>query len=479
MPRKTNLVYYATAAILAGVLFALFHIFPLSGDDWFREDLGASLHSVGDLVQAVIQKWSTTNGRILGNALAYTAGSRPIVRDVMRTGFLLLIIILLTRMTQLKSAPGLLLCTALVLFLPRVMFRDIYPWAAGYFNYVPPVAFSLLAMYLIPQFWEGKPIGNSKIRSAALFLTAFAAQLFVENITLYMVASAAFLNVWQYVRYRKISAELLCELIGAIGGAVLLFASPSYQAIFLRGEAYQFSGTSGLQSILVSAQENCGTVFHSLLADCPVLYLSITMLLGISLFHAPKAVTADRVAFALLILCSAAFIIGDWSDYVTAGICLLWFLLTDVSIFRLKKDSCKKALYFLPASLCAAFPLLFVSPIGPRCLYISYVFLLVAALDLLSGLNLKLKCMNLVCSALCAAVIIFDWCIYYPLHQADLSRRRMIEDAMAQGMQSVTVPTYQNGQWLRDPDSPKMQYAYYYETPNDFTITFVPQETSK
>ncbi len=479
MPRKTNLGYYATAAILAGVLFALFHIFPLTGDDWFREDLGASLHSVGDLVQTIIQKWSTTNGRILGNVLAYTAGSRPIVRDVMRTGFLLIIILLLARMTQFRTTSGLLLCMALVLSLPRIMFREVYPWAAGYFNYVPPVALALLAMYLIPEAWEGKSVGNSKTRSAALFLIAFAAQLFVENITFYMVVSAAALNLVQYIRNRKLSAELLCYLIGAIGGAILLFASPSYQAIFLRGEVYHFSGTNGLQSILMSAQNNCGTVFHSLLADCPILYLSITILLGISLFRAPKATTTDRVLLVLLIICSAAFIKGDWSDSVTAGICLLWFLLAAISIFRLKKGTCQKALYFLLASFCAAFPLLFVSPIGPRCLYISYVFLLVVALDLLSGLNLKLKFTGPICGVVCAAVICFDWSVYYPLHQADLSRRMMIEDAMAQGLQSVTVPTYQNGQWLWDPDSPKMQYTYYYETPNDFTITFVPQETSK
>ena len=64
--------------------FTLFRTFPLSGDDWFREGLGASLHSIGDLACVVAEKWRTTNGRILGNILAYSAGSRPILRDLLR-----------------------------------------------------------------------------------------------------------------------------------------------------------------------------------------------------------------------------------------------------------------------------------------------------------------------------------------------------------------------------------------------------------
>lgn len=118
MQKKTNTLYYVTAVILAVLLFLLFRIFPLTGDDWFREGLGASLHSVQDLVRTVAQKWSTSNGRILGNVLAYTAGSRPIVRDVLRAGILLLLVVWLSRITKQRTASGLLLCTALVLFCP-------------------------------------------------------------------------------------------------------------------------------------------------------------------------------------------------------------------------------------------------------------------------------------------------------------------------------------------------------------------------
>jgi len=477
--KKTNTLYYVTAVILAVLLFLLFRIFPLTGDDWFREGLGASLHSVQDLVRTVAQKWSTSNGRILGNVLAYTAGSRPIVRDVLRAGILLLLVVWLSRITKQWTASGLLLCTALVLFLPSTMFREVYPWAAGYFNYVPPVALALLALCLIPELWAGKPAGNSIKRSIALFFVAFSAQLFVENVTFYVVCSAAALNIYQCVRYRKCSAELLCYLIGSIMGAALLLASPSYLDIFFRGENYQIGATHGLRGLLTSARNNCGTVFHALLADCPVLYLSITALLGAYLLRAQKPTAAEKIGFVLLVGCCAAFLFRTWSDRVTVGISLLWLLLVAVAVFRLRKAIGGKAFYFLLSALCAAFPLLFVNPIGPRCLYISYVFLLAVALELLSGLKLNFKFAFPVCAVLCAAVIVFNWSVYYPLHQVDVQQRSAIEDAIARGERSVEVQAYPSDRWLWEPDTPKMQYAYYYQTPNDFTITFVPQETSK
>jgi len=43
------------------LLFTLCRLFPLVGDDWFREALGASLHSPADLLREVTARWSTVN----------------------------------------------------------------------------------------------------------------------------------------------------------------------------------------------------------------------------------------------------------------------------------------------------------------------------------------------------------------------------------------------------------------------------------
>lgn len=408
--------------LLAAVLFALFSIFPLTGDDWFRESLGASLGGVGDLVRTVARKWSTTNGRILGNVLAYTAGSRPIVRDIMRTLITFGLIALLARVSGLRKASGLLLCAAAVIALPREMFREIYPWAAGYFNYVPPVALALGALALMPEVFAWQEINAGKARCAALFFLGFASQLFVENITFYVLCAAGILNVLQLVRHKRLSAVLVCYFIGALLGAVLL--------------------------------------------------------LGVYIVRS-KPKTSDVICLAAMLACCACLLLGEWSDIVTALICLAWFALSAAAIVRRTGQVCGKAMYFMLAALCAAFPLLFVNPIGPRCLYVSYVFLLAVALSLLSGLKLSFRhtCPLCLCMFVGTAALLAT--IYYPLHKTDMQQRELIEDALARGDREVTVPAYEDGSWLWDADSCKMEYAYYYDVPGDLKIIFAARNTGE
>ena len=472
MQKRSERLYWLTAAALAAALFALFRIFPLTGDDWFREGLGASLHSAGDLARTVAQKWSTTNGRILGNVLAYSAGSRPLLRDLLRTAITLALAALLARVTNHRSAAGLALCAALVLALPREMFREIYPWAAGYFNYVPPVALSLGALALMQWLFTDQDVRGGKARCAVLFLTGFAAQLFIENVTFYVLCSAGIVNLWQLVCRRRLSAPLMWYLFGAVLGAALLLASPSYLDILLRGEGYQVSAVGGLAGLIESARKNQETVFRYLLADCPLLYGSVTLLLGARLFRTRRFGAVDLALFGLLLGCCAALFFGTWTVNGTSGLCLAWFVLAAAAVVRWTEGAWAMPLYFLLAALCAAFPLLFVSPIGPRCLYASYVFLLAAALSLLEEKALSAVWTRAACVLTCAAVLAFYASVYLPLHRTDVAQRKTIEEAMARGEQTVTVPAYSDHRWLWEPDTPKMQYAYYYKVPGDLTIEF-------
>ena len=119
-------------------------------------------------------------------------------------------------------------------------------------------------------------------------------------------------------------------------------------------------------------------------------------------------------------------------------------------------------------------------PIGPRCLYVSYVFLLAVALSLLSGLKLSFRHACPVCLCLFVGTAAIFAAIYYPLHKTDMQQRELIEDALARGDREVTVPAYEDSSWLWDADSDKMKYAYYYEEPGDLKINFaLPEGNSK
>lgn len=359
MKRETDRLRVFTMLALAAALFTLFRTFPLSGDDWFREGLGASLHSIGDLACVVAEKWRTTNGRILGNILAYSAGSRPILRDLLRALITLVLIALLARVSKLTSTAGLLLCAAAVFTLPRELFREAYPWAAGYFNYVPPVACLLAALALTDAVFAGKALRESAPRCLALFALGFASQLFVENVTLCTLCAAGLMTLWYLLRERRLSPSLLCWLLGALGGAALLFASPSYAVILHGGGMYHAGVSGGLAGLLASAQKNSATVFRFLLADCPVLYVSVAALLTL-FFARGRRRAADISLLAALLSCTAALPLHTLlrlSDGALAALCLAWFLLAILGTLCWTAGALRaRGCFFLLLSLSAALP---------------------------------------------------------------------------------------------------------------------------
>ena len=473
--RETKRERFLTAALLCALLFALFRCFPLSGDDWFREGLGASLHSAGDLARTVAEKWRTTNGRILGNVLAYSAGSRPLLRDALRALITAGVIVLLARVSGLRTAAGMLLCAAAVLALPRELFREVYPWAAGYFNYVPPVMLLLAAFGLAGGEIEDEPPRAGALRWAILFALGFAAQLFVENVTACTLCAAAGLNLWYLLQKRRLSLPLIGFLLGALCGAVLLLASPSYAAIFGGSGSYQAGVGAGLAGLLASARENQATVFRFLLADCPLLYGSSAALLAVY-FARGKRRAADLALLSALLTVTAALPLRGrlgLADGAVSALCLAWFALTALCALRWTKGGIRtRTVFFLCAALCAALPLLFVSPIGPRCLYASYVFLLGASCSLLAGLGIRQRAALPVCALLCIATAALWAAAYLPLREEVAQQQTLIEEAMARGERTVCVPACGGETLLWEPNSAKMEHAYYYETPGDLTIEF-------
>ena len=449
------------AAVLFGALFLLCRQFPLTGDDWFREALGASIHSPADLLRIVAARWATVNGRVLGNILAYTAGSRPLLRELMRALFLLALAELLARTAQLRGWRGLLLCTAAVLALPQAMFCQIYPWAAGFFNYVPPVVLLLASLVLAGPVLDGRPIEESPQRGAALFLLGFGQQLFVENNTLYALCVSFALLVW--------------DPPNALGAA-LLFASPSYRSIGQTGGAYQSSLGGGLAGLLASARVNLPPVLQYLILDCPVLYWGLTAL-ALLLWLKNRRGLPDHLLAAVLALSCLVLAWGGFRPAVTAAV---WGLALTLALWRWvpERPARARALFLWLGAPVAAAPLLFVNPIGPRCLFLSYVLMLAAAGVLVRALEpeqLNGWLSGLVPAALAAAVLCFFLSVYQPFHQVEELRTQALNRALASRASAVSLPAYDHGGWLWDADSAfKMEQYYYRKTPGDLTITFVP-----
>jgi hypothetical protein len=469
-------------AVLFLALFWLCWLFPLTGDDWFREELGRSIHSIPDLIQAVVTRWQTTNGRILGNVLAYSAGGRKILRELLRSSITLAAVAVVSRHWAKGSLAGLLLSAAALLALPRNMFREIYPWAAGFFNYVPPVVLILAALSLADPVFDDQPIQESRPRAVGIFLLGFCGQLFIENDTLYALCAALALLVWYRWRQKKWSPTLIAFFLGAVLGAALLFTSPSYGLISQSG-GYELDLSHGLYGLIITACVNQQTVLTYLLSGCPVVYLSLTGL-GLVWFARSERQWPDKLSAAVLILGCACFTVGQMVSlpmWVTPPVVLLWGMSMILGCWRWLPQGGRRtrALFFGLSAVVAAVPLLLVTPIGPRCLYLSYVLLLLAAGQMLAALSpapFSRKKLTAGAAVALAAVLVFNLWLFLPIHRQEAVRLGALESAMEAQQSTVSIPSFPHGEYLWDADSFKIQYRYYYETPGDLAVTYVPAD---
>ena len=455
-------------------LLALCGLFPLTGDDWFREELGRRLTGPTDLLEAVLAGWRTYNGRILGNLLAYAAGSRRLLRELLRAAFLFGTVRLAAGHGGFRTVWGTLLTAAALLALPRDIFAQIYPWAAGFFNYVPPAALALAALRMLEDLFAERPVPGGVPRAAAVFLLGLCGALFVEHVTLYGVWAGAVLLVWSWRRgLPKAPAAAFCA--GTLLGAILLFLSPSYGLIW-GGGVY----SAGLWA---NAGENLPVVVSGLISRCPVLYLTLTAL-GLAWFAASRRTGLDRLLAALLALGCGCFILCGLRGRWTGGEALaavLWgtALWTGCRRWLPKGERRNRALFFLAGAGVGALPLLAVSPIGPRCLYWSYVCLTIAAGNLLSALPLGLLPRRPVRGAalgLAVGVLAFYLALFLPIHALEGERLAALEEAVAQGRREVVLPAYPHGEYLWEGDTDKIGSRFYIQEPGDLSISFVPAE---
>lgn len=455
-------------------LLALCGLFPLTGDDWFREELGRRLTGPTDLLEAVLTGWRTYNGRILGNLLAYAAGSRRLLRELLRAAFLFGTVRLAAGHGGFRTVWGTLLTAAALLALPRDMFAQIYPWAAGFFNYVPPTALALAALRMLEDLFAERPVPGGVPRAAAVFLLGLCGALFVEHVTLYGVWAGAVLLVWSW-RRGIASAPVAAFCAGTLLGALALFLSPSYGLIW-GGGAY----SAGLWA---NAGENLPVVVSGLISRCPVLYLTLTAL-GLAWFAASRRTGPDRLLAALLALGCGCFILCGLRGRWTGGEALaavLWGapLWTGCRRWLPKGERRNRALFFLASAGVGALPLLAVSPIGPRCLYWSYVCLVISAGNLLSALPLGLlprRPVRGTALGLAAGVLAFYLALFLPIHALEGERLAALEEAVAQGRREVVLPAYPNGDYLWEGDTDKIGSRFYIQEPGDLSISFVPAE---
>lgn len=485
IPRKKGreYVYWLVGLTAAAVLiFWLSWLFPRTSDDWLREVVGNQIHSPKEMLDIVWAKWCSSNSRVMGNILAYSAACRPVLRAVLRGAFLFGAALMTSRVIGFTTVSGFLLTTACVLAVPADMFAQIYPWAAGFFNYVPPVVILFVCLRLMDGVFDGNAVSDHPIRIAVLFVLGFCGQLFMENNTLYAVWAGFVLLLWYGVKQKRLSRSILSFWAGTILGAAALFLSPSYLKITQEDNAYSL----GVRDLWAKIQENQAIILKFTVTQCPVIFGSLSVL-ALLLFVRKRRTAADWILAAGIAL-TGLLLLNQYSGLVSFLLLpeqdpvlpLVWLLLIGLAglAWVSEKGLRSRTIFFWVSAIVAAVPLLVVSPIGSRCLYLSYLCLIVTAGLMLRDLRLRWVSGTgglLLSAALAVCVLAYDLHIFTQIHTVDIARTAQIERAMAAHEAAVTIPDYPHEEYLWAPRV-SMEYWYYYEEPGDFHIIFEGQE---
>lgn len=343
-----------------------------SHDDFFVPDTGLSFSG------SVQYSLTMGNGRFIGNILGNFLPTRFVPNLILRSLTLYGIILLFAAVFTGFDTRGLLLSAALFVFPGVDVFAQAYQWSHGFWNYVPPVLIMLAALAVMKYRKDGG--------CTALVLCGIAQCLFAENITVVCV----FVAVCIFAFGRNNPSPRIAYLIGTlVGGAVMLLMPKLLHAEALnwyRGVSYGH----GLERIKEVFSDNLLLIIRTV---CQWVLLW-TLLFVCFLLRAWRQKKRAAVILLPVFAVSLGYSFYGTRHFLTEHYfsplnlpTVLAFLLAFACFVALTLLLCDRALLlrllfpFLVTGLSVC-ELLFVAPIGSRCLFVSYAAISVFAVML-------------------------------------------------------------------------------------------------
>ncbi|MDO5688929.1 MAG: DUF6056 family protein [Tissierellia bacterium] len=468
------------------LIFLICYLFPSTGDDWDRIAFTKrNLQGFYDLAQ---YQYANLNGRVIGNLLSYLLIGR-VPRAIAKTLALFALTGLIAELSRIRHAVKWPLAIFVVMSVPRLIFVQVYPWTAGFFNYVPPMIGILYVITQLTPLFKGRALISSAPKTISSFLIGIVLCLFVEHVTLLTLVMATFIVLWQLLRKERPAPWTTAFLLGAILGCVILFGSPVYGEILTAEDSYRSipKNADSLADILV---QNYRAFSRYMLFENPVFLVLVCILIAtVRRVFARRA--RDPILLWFLALPVYVFIsrvpLGEIFYFslenmqsrcflpliLDAGIYLITYLMLFVTGFHaVKLPAWRRQYAFLLGTIpVIVAPLFVVRPVLARNYYSTYLLLSVCMLMLIQQLwnraVLPKKKITQWLRRVCLALLIFYVVIYLPNHIAFEAREEAIAIGMKRQQKTIVIPDYPFPFYVFGPKDSSLGHRYYYEKPDD------------
>lgn len=379
------------------------YLFPYTHDDW---DWGSATG-----LERLENGFADFNGRWAGNSLGILLTRIRILKALTISGTMLGIIVLLKKIvdSNKKYIPYFLI--VLILLMPVRMFAQSFAWTVSFANYVPPVLIALFIIYKNKSIFQEKRKIISNKWIFPFFLLGFVGTLFMEHLTIYLVALGLFIFIYDFLKNKKMILANAFYLVGSIAGSILMFSNTGYRTLFGEGDGYR-SIENG--NIFVRAFDAYFGQFKDLLVNNNfILNIVLSIFALISIFQflkqnkkgdTLKSNLLKLSSFLITIFLSYHFFLQMYDESnpfinrdcqgIIEGILILGFAFSIFSVIIVAISDIekkKRMLFEFGSIVLIALPLLIVKPIGPRCFFPTYIFFVLLVAEFLDSIKEKSK----------------------------------------------------------------------------------------
>ena len=197
---------------------------PLCSDDY--EFLGLQMNTNKEILHYALYYG---NGRFLGNlGIVYLLKIQWLGVLVRALG-IASICMLIPHVLGCNDLKTYLLSTILVVTLSPSLFSEVYTWASGFQNYIPPIWITLIILWLIK--WNNKKVKIEKIYKIFMIMVVFilgiSSQLYVEHSTIVNNFISLSFILYSIKKRWKFSKIMVCDWAIANGiGTIFMIIIP-------------------------------------------------------------------------------------------------------------------------------------------------------------------------------------------------------------------------------------------------------------
>lgn len=362
------------------LLYILMYILPVFGDDLLHGSVGNGFFFM-----------PSVNGRYLGNFFGINLSSSVFLRVIVKGTISIIIVYLIKLITGNNKKVLFLIPFSLFLFMPKEIFRQVIALTSGYGNYVMPTLGILLVIFIFFK----KNNNENKLLTPIFLILGIINSLFVEHITIYNLLLSIFMLLVA-IKNKKQRLLYSVYLLGSLIGTYVMFSNPVYLSSFLGTDNYR--SISKINDILKKISSIVNEAYLSNYLLMFFQFIIIYVLTKNTNSKHKKIVNAITVFNCIFIIYYIlTFLNPSWelftnnTIYFNTLFAILFFLNTFllISVLEIRKEIKNKLLIYLISYVITLSPLLFVNPVGPRCYFTSYIFMILYIVEVLLYLDEK------------------------------------------------------------------------------------------